>query len=278
MSPIAHRAAIAAACLAAATALAAEPDAAGCKDHALVTRMPGYHIYSCRQAPFDSWKVTDAKGREHVVEGRLTSVQYYLDEGRPEPSRVQLLRNYGNALKPLGGEVVGQVDDGAETWMRVANQGREMWVHLSAYGTAQYLLEVLETGTMAQEVTADAAAFSKDILANGHVAVYGIHFDTGKADVKAESDATLKEVARLLAASPKLQLLVVGHTDNVGQPDANLRLSRARADAVVKALASRFGVAAARLSAQGAGPIAPVASNRTEEGRARNRRVELVER
>ena len=94
--------------------------------------------------------------------------------------------------------------------------------------------------------------------------------------MKPESDAALKEIAHLLQEDPQLKLYVVGHTDNQGVLDMNLELSKRRADAVLTALTAKFGVAAARLHALGDGPSAPVASNDTEEGRSRNRRVELV--
>ena len=110
----------------------------------------------------------------------------------------------------------------------------------------------------------------------GKAAVYGIYFDTGKAEIKPESEPALKEIAKLLQADPKLKLYVVGHTDNSGGLDYNMKLSKDRADAVVKALTGKYGIAASRLSAFGVGPLAPVASNQTEEGRAKNRRVELV--
>ena len=126
-------------------------------------------------------------------------------------------------------------------------------------------------------VTVNAAALAGDISRTGHSAVYGIYFDTGKADVKPESDAALKEIAKMLQENPALKLLVVGHTDNVGTLASNMDLSKRRAAAVVQVLTATNGVAAARLLAQGAGPLAPVASNGTEEGRAKNRRVELVE-
>ena len=258
-------------------AFAAEPDRPGCKDHALVSRMPGYHIYSCEAVAFESWKVRDAKGKELVVQGKLTSFAYSLDEGRPQPGRIQIIRNYENALRPLGGAIVSQFDDGGETYLKVAQGGKDAWVYLGVYNTNQYSLKILETGAMAQDVVANAAVFSSDIKATGHAAVYGIHFDTGKADVKPESEPALKEVAKLLSGDPQLRLLVVGHTDGVGSLEANMKLSQARAEGIVKALAAKHGVSVARLKAQGAGPIAPVATNRTEEGRGKNRRVELVE-
>jgi outer membrane protein OmpA-like peptidoglycan-associated protein len=140
------------------------------------------------------------------------------------------------------------------------------------------LLDVVEVQPMdTGMVTVDAAAMAKDIAATGRVALYGILFDTDKADIRPESAKTLAEIAALLAADPELELYVVGHTDNVGGFDYNLRLSERRAAAVVRALTAEHGVAAARLEPAGVGLLSPVAPNGTEEGRARNRRVELVE-
>ena len=107
-------------------------------------------------------------------------------------------------------------------------------------------------------------------------ALYGIHFDTNRAELKPESDGALQEIAKLLKQEATLRLLVVGHTDNVGGFDANLALSERRAAAVFEALTSRYGIAPARLRAVGVGMAAPVAHNDTENGRAKNRRVELV--
>ena len=105
----------------------------------------------------------------------------------------------------------------------------------------------------------------------------GIFFDFNKSDVKPESKPSLDEVARMVKANPSMKVWVVGHTDSVGTVEANQKLSEARALAVVNTLVANYGIPAARLKGYGAGPIAPVASNKTEEGRAKNRRVELVE-
>jgi outer membrane protein OmpA-like peptidoglycan-associated protein len=115
------------------------------------------------------------------------------------------------------------------------------------------------------------------LTAAGHVEVPGIFFDTGNSVVKSESDAALKEIAKLLQANPAMKVWVVGHTDAVGSPESNLTLSNARAAAVIGALTQKNGVDAKRLAPFGAGPYAPVASNKSEDGRAKNRRVELVE-
>ena len=125
-------------------------------------------------------------------------------------------------------------------------------------------------------VTVDAAAMAKDISSTGHVALYGIYFDTDKADLKPESQPTLQEIANLLKRDAVLKLYIVGHTDNVGGFDYNVGLSERRAAAVVKELTAKHGIAAARLKPAGVGMLSPVAPNDGEEGRARNRRVELV--
>jgi outer membrane protein OmpA-like peptidoglycan-associated protein len=126
-------------------------------------------------------------------------------------------------------------------------------------------------------VTIDAKAMARDIGQTGRVAIYGILFDTGKSELKPESGPALAEIAKLLNETPALKVYVVGHTDMVADLATNVKLSQARAQSVVNALVGLHGIAAARLIAYGSGPYAPVASNRTEEGRAKNRRVELVE-
>jgi OOP family OmpA-OmpF porin len=127
-------------------------------------------------------------------------------------------------------------------------------------------------------VTVNAASLQSDIGRTGHVALYGIFFDTAKADVKPESTPALQEIGKLLQQDLKLKLYIVGHTDSAGELQMNMDLSRRRADAVLKALTTTYGVRPDRLQAYGSGPLSPVASNKDEEGKAKNRRVELVER
>jgi outer membrane protein OmpA-like peptidoglycan-associated protein len=159
----------------------------------------------------------------------------------------------------------------------VKRGGATTWVHVRARDQGEaYVLDIVEGKAMAQEVTADAGALAADLAATGKAAVYGIYFDTGKAEVKPESRPALEQIAAVLVRDPSLRLHVVGHTDAIGDVAMNLKLSQARAEAVVKELTTRHGVAAARLRPAGVGPLAPAASNRDEAGRARNRRVELV--
>ncbi len=138
-------------------------------------------------------------------------------------------------------------------------------------------LDIVDVGALVQNmVTVSASDMSKSIAATGRVALYGILFDTSKADLKAESKPAIEEIAKLLKSEASLKLRVVGHTDNQGSLDSNISLSKRRAEAVNAALSSQHGIAANRLSAFGVADLAPVASNSDETGRSKNRRVELI--
>lgn len=139
------------------------------------------------------------------------------------------------------------------------------------------LVHILEPRAREQKmVTVKADEMARTIESTGRIALYGIFFDTDKTDLKPESTPTLTEIARMMKANPKLAILVVGHTDKRGAYEYNIDLSRRRADAVVKSLAANHGVDAKRLRSAGVGMLAPASSNDTEEGREKNRRVEIV--
>lgn len=125
---------------------------------------------------------------------------------------------------------------------------------------------------------ATAEAIGQAIASEGKVALYGIYFDSGKAELKPESLPLLAEIARLLTKTPQLKLYVVGHTDDSGDYQHNITLSAQRAAAVVTYLVKAAGIDASRLLAQGVGPLAPLASNSADSGRKLNRRVELISR
>jgi outer membrane protein OmpA-like peptidoglycan-associated protein len=140
------------------------------------------------------------------------------------------------------------------------------------------IVDIVEAKEREQKmVTVQASEMAKSIAGTGRIALYGIYFAFNKADVKPDSDPALEQIAKLLKESSALKLLVVGHTDNVGSFSFNMDLSQRRAAAVVTALATRYGVSKDRLTPVGVSFASPVASNKTEDGRAKNRRVELVE-
>lgn len=140
-----------------------------------------------------------------------------------------------------------------------------------------FLLDIIEQSAMEDDlISVNADAILKGIKAAGKFVIYGIHFDFDKADVKPESEPTLTEISKMLKSDPSLNLYVVGHTDMKGTFSYNVDLSKRRAAAVVKELTTKYGIASGRLTPDGVGPLVPFATNETEEGRKKNRRVELV--
>ena len=291
---------------------AQQQDVEGSKDHPLVSRYPGLVINDYAVSEFDEFTLPLGKIKEDKpekgqhLEGKITRIQYAGPAGR---SILEVYRNYEAALRKAGFNVLFScvnndgcgnasvtlyAPKGGDDWSwgagqrylsaKLARKEGDVYVslHVGQWSNldrgSDILLYVIEVKPMEGGlVTVDAAALASDIKQTGHSTVYGIYFDTGKADVKPESDAALKEIAKLLQDDAVLKLLVVGHTDSVGALAANMDLSKRRADAVVQSLTGKYGVASPRLLAQGAGPLSPVDTNKTEEGRAKNRRVELVE-
>ena len=254
---------------------AAQTDKAGCADHPLFpTRMPGYIIQDCKVEEYGMFDFSMVPREKLPVEGEYTFITYRIADRSQEPSVLAVVRNYESAIQKAGGTILTS-DPKRRVNGKIVKDGREVWVQAEK-GNGLIWLRIVAKAAMTQYIVADAAALGNDLATAGHTALYGIYFDTDKSEVKPESQPALAEIAKLLAQDPGLNLKVVGHTDMTGALDANLTLSRARAEAVVQALVAGHGVAASRLEGHGVGPLAPVAANDTEEGRARNRRVELV--
>jgi len=255
--------------------VAQQPDAKGCQDHPLFTRMPEYRIEACKVEPFGVYEFFAAKGPKTRVEGRFTFITYAFTGVRTaEPSGIAVVRNYESAFRKAGGTVL-QSDP--QRWVngKIMANGQEVWMQVEK-GNGKIWLRLVEKKAMEQLVTADAAALANDIRAHGHASVYGIYFDTGKATIKPESAPAIAEVAKLLMSDPALKIYVVGHTDNEGTVEGNVTLSQGRGEAVLQSLVRDHGIAAGRLRSWGCGQFAPVAGNDSPEGRAKNRRVELV--
>jgi len=253
-------------------AFAQEADAENCKDHPMFSRMKNYIISDCKTS-FDSVEFYMPGSQTKTVEGQVTRINYSLREGAPMPSVLQVRRNYGNAVKSLGGSVL--FDEEIYLTAKVVKNGKEIWVKLDVYNDGRdFTLNVLEVEAMVQEVTADAMynALTKD----GFMALY-INFDTGKSAIKPESMPIVEQIAALMKAHTDLKLSIEGHTDNVGTAASNKTLSEQRAKAVLDAVVKQ-GIAANRMTAVGWGQDKAVADNRTEEGRAKNRRVEIVKK
>jgi len=253
-----------------------QKDAQGCKDHPLFTRMPGYWIHNCQEKQFEAVDFVVGPNRKTTrVEGQYWRIAFYPNNDlNPKPSELQIQRNFQNAVQQQGGQVVW-TEKGRDTY-RLNKDGLEIWVQVLAEFTGKYSLIIVQKQGMAQDIVVNAAALAQGLAADGHMTVEGIYFDTGKAVIKPESAQAIGEIAKLLKSDPTLKVFVVGHTDSVSTVEVNLKLSQDRAQAVLQALVSQHGIDPARLRAHGCGPFAPVATNATDAGRAKNRRVELV--
>ena len=287
------------------------------RDHPLVGRYAGSELLEYRHKSFDDYvlplgALADGEYADTSrVEGEITWIGYRNPEGR---SVLEVFRNYRQKLADDDFDELWRCEgiDACGYWFadRLFDADPQKFLHAADTGADEdirYLatkrsgddgnvyaqvtvyddgndvwtrVRVIEAATMESDrievVKADEMA--SRIAEQGSVALYGIYFDTDSAHVKPASEPTLVEIARLLDNDSQLELLVVGHTDNQGSFDYNLALSRRRAAAVVDALVSEHGVARDRLRSWGVGFTAPAASNRSEDGRARNRRVELVQR
>ena len=257
----------------------AQEDAKGSKDHPLFNRMPGYRIMGYEDKDFNVFdKFLDENGKKMSVEGHYYYFNYGLNKGEKMASGPQVLRNYMNAVKKAGGTVVYE-EGCCNVYLKLAKNNRITWVRVKAYTDAgSYQVWIVEEEEMDQDIVVDVKSMMNEINAEGRVALYGIYFDFDKSDMKPESDPTLKEISKLLSENPKLKLYVVGHTNNVGDFSYNMNLSKSRADAVVKTLVSKYNVDKNRLTPAGVGPLCPVTTNDTEEGKAKNRRVELIKK
>ncbi len=260
------------------SALAQEPgvDVDDCKESALLSRMPGCGIYQCSNKDFDSAEfVINKEAETQSIEGALES-RYLVCPANLSP--LQLRRNTEAALKKAGYTLVFSGPHANNDFPVVTARKGPQWIsvqtHIINAFPAYEQTAVLEK-EMTQDISASAQAMSDAIARSGKLDVYGITFATGQAAITPASDAVLNDVLAVLVANADWKLRVEGHTDNVGDKAANLKLSNARAAAVTGWLTSK-GIDATRLSAAGLGDTQPIASNAAEDGRAKNRRVVLV--
>jgi OOP family OmpA-OmpF porin len=249
-----------------------DPDAAGCKDSKTLPKLELCRIDNCDKKESDHREIPireDERGEAVVspVDGDSRSVMYECREGT---APADIVRQAATALRATGFEVPYQFAD-KEAGL-TAHKG-DTWILVDAASRYYTLVELKVVNEL--ESATDAVAMAEAIDHYGHVPAYGISFLSGRADISPESVLALREIAAMLEEHADWRIRVTGHTDNIGTKEANNALSLRRAGAVVTWLVGR-GVKRTRLEPAGAGDSEPVASNDTEEGRAKNRRIELV--
>jgi len=287
----------------------AQADVPGSSDHKLIGRFAGSAITAYDYQKFDEYKFPTGKmtpdGKAlQSVEGVVTRIAYIAPANH---SIAEVARNYEMALKDKGFETVfacetdqcggGDFAYGVQVFplpLMILDQfnfryigakraGPDGDVYASLIFSAdndqrvRVQVTVVETAALQNQMV-DAKQMADAFAEKGSVALYGIYFDTDKAVIKPESAPTLAEMAKFLSGAPDLKVVIVGHTDNQGTMDYNLDLSHRRALAVAAALAGQYHIAKERMTAAGAGFLAPVAPNDSEAGRAKNRRVEMLPR
>lgn len=287
-------------------------DIEGGKDYPLVSRFKGSIMEWYQVRNFDRYfilSLNDNKISNFEIDGKITRIQYSVGK---EHSVFEIFNSYENSLKGSDFEILTTLNDkncganlqeqlyndefnGLNKLPREAlNPGDDEFAYLAAKKKIDdkdiYIVvyTAFERGDLL--VTFDAIEvqsidkglvtvkdLDSDLSQNGHIAIYGIHFDSGKSEIKQESTQTLKNIAEFLNTHPDKKYIIVGHTDNTGNFDENLKLSLERANAVLNKLVADYNVKAAQLKAYGDGSTAPIATNTTDEGQAKNRRVEIVE-
>ena len=216
------------------------------------------------------------------VRGTHIKLIYEMSDYRNGPfnSDLEVQQNYRAALKAIGADILfaGSGDD-PRTVARFDNKGKTVWMDIDSNGAAGVVdtvsVNVIEEKPFQMTIKPPQASEMKTALdKDGRITLY-VNFDFNKATLKPDAQPVIAQVAALLKANPDLRFSVEGHTDSIGLHDYNVKLSKDRAASVVAALVAQ-SIAANRLSSTGFGPDKPIAPNDTDEGRAKNRRVELV--
>jgi len=287
-------------------------DIEGGKDYPLVSRFKGSVIEWYQNNDFDRYFILSLKDNNltpYEVNGKITRIQYSTGK---EHSVFEISKSYENALKNAGFNILVSLDesncnvnlsehlyngefnglnklprgsikpdyDGKFSYLaakkRIENKNIYIVVYTTFWGNPLITFDAIESQAMDDNLVT-VKNLDESITVTGHIAIYDIHFDTGKSEIKSESADALQNIAEYLNAHSDKKYIIVGHTDNVGDFEANLKLSKERSEAVKNELVSKYSVKAEQLIAYGDGQTAPVATNSTDEGKAKNRRVEIVE-
>lgn len=246
-----------------------------------------------------------------LLEGKVTRIQYRVEDR----SSLEVYRNYEDALLKAGFDklfekqgstfqdvyrfVTAYYDklsgsraassrnpsfsagDGFR-YLAAVKEQPEGNIYVSLYVTTRGSVttiqqDVIEAAPMDTDMISIDADYLMDELERvGFVTLHGLLFETDSSEIMPASEPVLEEIAKLLGEYTGVDLFVVGHTDNTGRYEYNMSLSQRRAESVIRVLVDQYRISETRLFPVGIGPVAPVATNKTEEGRSMNRRVELV--
>ena len=289
-------------------------DIEGSKDYPLVSRFKGSIIEWYQVKNFDRYYMLSLKGNtidKYEIDGKITRIQY---SAKPEHLVFEIYKSYEMALKKAGFDILLMLDktncgvnlsellyigefnglnalpagkslkpdyrEGQFAYLSAKKKIDDKEIYIVVYITHEHYplitFDAIEVQSLEKGLVT-VNDLKTSIAQTGHIAIYDIYFDSGKSEIKPESAEVLKNIAEYLNTNKDKKYIVVGHTDNIGDFEANIKLSQQRAEAVKNELISRYGVSADQLRSYGVGSTVPVSTNHTEEGRTKNRRVEIVE-
>ena len=251
-------------------------------EHSMVKKMPGFKLKKSlsKKSNFSIFQFRIIENKKIITlekKGRYWKLVYHnLDnKGKfnTKISKIDIMNNYRAAAKEMGGKVL-YAKRGKITFTLPLNNGGTLWAYVFALD-GNYELIIIEEEGFKKQLVFSAYQMKRTLDSLGTISIYGINFDTAKDMLKQGSEKVLIEIVELMKNYPELRIEIQGHTDNVGLANYNLDLSNKRAD-TVKDYLLLFGVEKKRMLAKDYGLSKPIVSNDTEEGRAKNRRVELL--
>jgi len=253
-------------------------------EHPLIRPFPGSELMpkpvfqDFAEFTFNVTNPQTGKHEKKLVQGKFWKLTYRLfdSEGNWDGSHsiLEYRQNYKEAALEQGGTILYE-NQGYLTFTLPSDSGSKTWCEVHIWNKSQQDLRIIEEKGFKKSLTFGPVEMKAALDKEGRIILYDILFDYDKATLQQSSSKQLQHVVTLLLENPDLKMEVQGHTDNKGGDDYNLELSQRRADTVVAYL-QLFGIDDDRLRAKGYGETQPVASNDNEDGRAKNRRVELV--
>jgi outer membrane protein OmpA-like peptidoglycan-associated protein len=246
-----------------------------------LNRMPGFYISDCKNSDYNEKDfIYYEKGKANIIHkgGKYYEVWYWknADETR-QISSAQVRANYTNAILKASGKVLSS-ESSSEPVFTASINGKEVYISLAIGNSSDiknYHIYVVEVEQMQQDIVIN---LEEAIDRDGKVALYGILFDTDKSTIKPESEKALQQIIDYLNGHPKVNIIVVGHTDMTGDFAHNMELSKDRAETVTDYLIKTGKIDPKRLASNGVGPLCPVSKNDSEDGKNLNRRVEVVKK
>jgi len=259
--------------------LSAQTDKPGCKEvePTYMNRMQGFYLFSCEFSEYKDVEFfyygLDGNSVRVRKAGEYRRLSYAKDKNETRKvSGDQIRLNYANAIIKIKGKSLSNNN----AFYSFSNNGNEVFMKIDDAVDSDdqgFLITIIEVKSMKQDIV---MTMQEAIESDGKATIYGILFDVAKSTIKPESDVALKQITDYLNKFPEVKIIIVGHTDITGSFQSNITLSKERAESIKTYLITNGKIDKSRLQSDGVGPLCPVSTNSTDDGRKLNRRVEIV--